>query len=87
MYKRQDEDVAALIHALSDSRPTPFQKIRSTTEGGVYAVPADPSNGIKLGALASVLLRRHLGNSPADKPTPDDWVAHWRSLTGRTDDA
>ena len=82
LWDAAGQDIPALIDTLKDERVTPFRKVRRTSEGAVYAVPAENADGIRLASLAVVLLRRQLGVPPVSRPSAKDWLAHWRSLRG-----
>jgi hypothetical protein len=78
----QGADVEALLEALGDPRPTPFQKIRRAADGSLTAVSSQTGAGIGIRHVAALLLGDALGKPPVPKPARADWEALWKASRG-----
>ncbi len=75
-------DVPALLRALGDNRPVPFQKVRGS-KTGFEATPAEGQSAIRVRHIAALFLRRVLGQPPTPNPSPRDWQRLWDERRGR----
>ncbi len=77
------EDVAALIAALVDRRSTPIAELDMTEDDTVRVLAAYNEPGVEVRDIAELLLGNAIGGPPVDRPTQEDWVAHWQTTRGR----
>jgi len=70
------ENIPVLLEALGDNRRTPFHKIRRAGRG-FSATPAKALSQIRVRHLAALILEAAIGKPPVQRPSRNDWQAHW----------
>ncbi len=83
LWTTSKEDVAALIGALVDRRSTPIAELDMTEDDGVRVLAAYDEPGVEVRDIAELLLGNAIGEPPVDRPTQEDWVAHWQTTLRR----